>query len=130
MPGLTEERYPQPFSYSANNLSTTGVQATVTVTGSTNIFTVVRDVTFSIIPAVAGVNISSANATMNVIDGATGGTNILWSGVVAVSSTGIYPLTVYLDRPSLIKGGNITAEFSAGITGAIQSVNIGYYTAK
>lgn len=129
MPNFSEERYPRPFAYAITSTGSSGTQATVSVTGSTGIYSVVRDVTFSIVQASAGTGISSANATMNVIDGSTGATTILWTGAVSLSSTGMLPLTIYLDRPAS-KAGTLTAEFSAGTTAGIQTVSMGYYTSK
>lgn len=134
MPGWSEERYPEPFARNVTNTSTSGAQATVTATASlissTDIYLVARDATFSLVPAVAGTGIASANVTMNIIDGSTGGTTLLWTGVVAVTSTGIVPITVRVDRPSLTNKGSITAEFAGGTSGAIQSVSLGYFGSK
>lgn len=133
-PGWSEERYPEPFAQNVTSVSTSGTQASASAlaayVSSTDIYLVARDATFSLVPATAGTGIASANVTMNVIDGSTGGSVLLWTGVIAVTSTGIIPYTVRLDRPSHTNKGAITAEFAAGTTGAIQAVSLGYFGSK
>lgn len=130
----SEERYPEPFAQNITSTGVSGSQGTVTALAayisSTDIYLVVRDATFSLAPAVAGTGIASANVTMSIIDGPSGGGTLLWRGVVAVTSTGILPITVRVDRPSQTSKGSVTAEFSAGTTGAIQTVSLGYFGSK
>lgn len=127
----SEERYPEPFAANIATTAASGSQASVTQIGSTNIYLVVRDATFSLTPAaVGGVGLIGTTAVLNVIDGNSGGASLLWTGSVTVTSTGIVPITVRLDRPSRVVGGNVTAEFASGVTGGIESVSMGYFTSK
>lgn len=133
-PGWSEERYPEPFAQNVTSTGISGSQGTVTALAatisSTDIYLVARDATFSIVPAVASVGIAATNVTMNIIDGVSGGATILWTATVLVSSTGIIPITVRVDRPSRVLKGPLTAEFAAGTTGAIQTVTMGYFGSK
>lgn len=128
--GTTEERYCEPFTLSQVNTGTSGTQATATAINSTNCYIVCRNVTFSVAQGTAGIGIASSNATLNLIDGASGGTKILWTAVFSISSTGVNPISINLPFVRGSISTNMTAEFSAGITGAIEAVSMSYFSAK
>ncbi len=130
--GTTEERYSEPFTIGITSTGVSGSQGTLTAVGSnsTNSYIVVRNITFSMTPAVAGTLLNSTNVTLNLINGPSGGANLLWTAIVAITSTGLLPLSINLPFIRASKATNVTAEFSAGVTGAIQAVSMAYFSGK
>lgn len=107
-----------------------GVQATVTSTaqsitipGTNTSVLVVQDITAS----VASGTINQAPVAVNLIDGSTGGTNILWTAFVGAGTSASQTVNAsYLNIKC--PSGLATLEFtSAGGTLASQSVAMGGY---
>lgn len=119
--------------FRAANSPAAGVKATATTTapsvasnppGNNNVpYLVVQDITASI---GAGTN-AQGPILANLIDGTTGGTNILWSGYISAGTSGAGALAMsYLNISC--KSGFATLEFAAaGGTLASQSVAMGGY---
>lgn len=118
--------------FRAVNVPAVGVKATVTTTASTaqaippnnNVipYLVVQDIT------VCAVSTNQqAPLQANLIDGTTGGTNIVWSGILGgPASQQASLVTSYLNIPC--KSGFATLEFTAaGGTACQQSVAMGGY---
>ena len=117
-------------SWRAVHKPAAGVQATATGTAAVSTFAgtntsvlVVQDITASV---ASGTN-NQAPIAVNLIDGSTGGTNILWSSFVgAGTSASQYVSLTYLNIKC--PSGLATLEFAAaGGTLASQSVSMGGY---
>lgn len=117
--------------FRAQVVAAAGVKATATTTagtqtnptGNTSPWLVVQDVTACLY---AGTS-KQANLTVNLIDGTTGGTNVVWNGVLAAAAdTAMAVNQSHLNIPC--KSGFATIEFaSAGGTLSVQSVAMGGY---
>lgn len=105
--------------------ATTTTPSTPSVpTGNNNAFyLVVEDITACL---VGGTAVEGASR-VNLIDGTTGGTNIIWSGALAAGISGVSALSMsQLNIPC--KSGFATLEFAAaGGTTSQQSVALGGY---
>lgn len=117
-------------AWRAVNKAAAGVQATVsstaatvTLPGTNTSVLVVQDVTASV---ASGTN-NQAPVAVNLIDGATGGTNILWSAYVGAGTSASQ--TVRADNLNIkCPSGVATLEFAAaGGTLASQTVAMGGY---
>lgn len=119
--------------FRAQNVPGVGVKATATTTaratpanptGNNNAeYLVVQDITVCL----AAGTVAQGPLQANLIDGTTGGTNIVWSGVLSAPATGaaLIPES-YLNIPC--KSGFATLEFTAaGGTTSQQSVAFGGY---
>ena len=119
--------------FRALNVGTPGIQATATTTAplaaatppnNNNVpYLVVQDITACLYAGTA----NQANARVNLIDGTSGGTNVVWSGVLAAAANTSNEIFLsYLNIPC--KSGFATLEFSsAGGTTGNQSVAFGGY---
>lgn len=119
--------------FRATNTPAAGVKATATTTAPTAPTTptgnnqvpylVIQDVTACLVAGTA----NQGALTVNLIDGTTGGTNIVWSGILGAGTNATASVSSsYLNIPC--KSGFATLEFStAGGTLATQSVAFGGY---
>lgn len=119
--------------FRAQNVPGVGVKATATTTApsaSTNPpgnnqvpYLVIQDIT----ACLAAGTVAQGPLQVNLIDGTTGGTNVVWSGVVAAPATSGEALAMpYLNIPC--KSGFATLEFTAaGGTTSQQAVAFGGY---
>lgn len=119
--------------FRALHVPAVGVKATATTTAPTaqtnppsnNVapYLVVQDVT----ACLAAGTVAQGPLQVNLIDGTTGGTNVVWSGVVAAPATSASMLEMtYLGIPC--KSGFATLEFTAaGGTTSQLSVAMGGY---
>lgn len=108
-----------------------GVKATATTTAPAQVlpqgtytpYLVVQDITASI----AAGTVAQASVLANLIDGTSGGTNVVWSGYVSAGTQAAQTIAMsYLNIPC--KSGYATLEFgSAGGTLASQTVSMGGY---
>lgn len=119
--------------FRAVNAPAAGVKATATTTAPTAStyppgnnqvpFLVVQDICACLVAGTAG----QTALTVNLIDGTTGGTNIVWTGILgAGTGVGVNVAQSYLNIPC--KSGFATLEFSsAGGTLSSQSISFGGY---
>ena len=72
-------------------------------------------------------NIAATTVQMAVIDGPSGGTTFLWRAIITVGSVGPYVFST----PTMTRHGSaasqLTAEFSAGVSGVTQCVSMAYH---
>ena len=122
-----EPRFHAPGDLVANNLSTSGAQATSTVSAGVNgQKRVVTAFSFTMVAAGnPGVGVTTIGCA--IIDGATAGTTFLWREILVCTTTGG---TLFRDGLNLIGTANtaLTIECSAGVSNAIQAVNMSYHT--
>jgi hypothetical protein len=119
-----EPRFHPPGDVAINHSPTVGTQATKTAAAGVNGQKyVVTAFAFN----VAGAALAAATIGCYVIDGAAGGTTYLWQEVMAVTSTGG---RISMSGLNLVGTANtaLTIEFSAGVSGAKETVNISYHT--
>lgn len=121
--------------FRAMNVPSAGVKATATTTAGTAPanptnnnqipYLVVQDITACL---VAGTS-AQTSLQVNLIDGTTGGTNVVWTGIIAASANqGAVISSSYLNIPC--KSGFATIEYTAaGGTLSSQSVSMGGYYA-
>lgn len=124
-----EPRYHPPgdkVATSSTTFATASINARATATaaaGTTGVQHVATSCTFSL-ASVA--QIAVATIGIAIWDGATGST-MLWGAIIAVSSQGMAPVTT----PPLSAIGSaatvMTADFSAGVTGATQFVSLAFH---
>ena len=122
--GNMEDRFHPPGDFNISNVSTVGAQATAT--GAAGVGGQKKVVTGFQFRIGANVQLGAATIGCYVIDGASGGGTYLYREVIAITTTGA---ALHLTGLSILGTANtaVTIEFSAGLAGATESVNLQYH---
>jgi hypothetical protein len=125
--GILEPRFHPPGDAVLTNLSASGSAATATaaaLTGGGKY--VVTAFSFSLGQGAAGTGLNATTIGCNIIDGASGGSTFLWREILGVGSTGGQ---IFRNGLNLVGSANtaLTVEFSAGVTGAVGTINASYH---
>tara|TARA_R110002020_G_scaffold198807_1_gene399972 strand:- start:107 stop:520 length:414 start_codon:yes stop_codon:yes gene_type:complete len=121
----------EPRNLRGLSLSTTdsslATQSSVTIAaGSEGVRHVADSFSFSV-AANGGAVLTASTVRVSVIDGATAGTNYLWTDVLHIDSNGVEAISYFNMGLTGTAATALTVEFDGAVTGAWTSLNLGYF---